>query len=196
MRFPRWGVLSHHMTSQCALKSSGSRVGEAPPERSGATGGVAGHAASPLKLVGASRHRQLSQLVLSSNDPDAKARTSRSRDINSSLCVTELWRTALLDTQRSLELCRRHAYRTGSRHSAASVCVTIVRVWRVQCQTGEPAVRFCTCVNNNASRSFRKDSRLLQKDERSFSERKTTGQAGRGERVDEHIAHSAQGAIC
>lgn len=66
---------------------------------------------------------------LSSNDPNAEARTSRSWDINSSPCVTKLWRTALLDTQRSHKLCQqhillqsKHGYKTGSHHSSPAVC--------------------------------------------------------------------------
>ena len=69
---------------------------------------------------------------LSSSDPDAEARTSRPWDINSSPCVTELWRTALLDTQRICELCQqhispsraKHGYKTGShrRFSQPAVC--------------------------------------------------------------------------
>lgn len=47
---------------------------------------------------------------LSSNDPSTDARTSRSCDINSSLCVTKLWQTALLDTQRSHKLCQQHIF--------------------------------------------------------------------------------------
>lgn len=66
---------------------------------------------------------------LSSNDPDAEARTSRSRDINSSPCVTKLWPTALLDTQLNHKLCQhhtlfqsKHGYKTGSHRSPAAVC--------------------------------------------------------------------------
>lgn len=66
---------------------------------------------------------------LSSNDPNAEARTSRSWDINSSPCVTKLWQTALLDTQRSHKLCQqhiflqsKHGYKTGSHHSSPAVC--------------------------------------------------------------------------
>lgn len=78
---------------------------------------------------------------LSSHDPDAEARTSRSWDINSSPCVTKLWQTALLDTQRSHKLCQqhiflqsKHGYKTGSHHSPPAVCgcstASVIAAWK------------------------------------------------------------------
>lgn len=99
------------------------------PAGEGAAGSVSLKSDGAASPVVATPRRTRNSHRLSSNDPEAEARTSRSWDIFSSHCVTELWRTALLDTQRSLKLCQehmllqsKHGYKTGSHHSPPAVC--------------------------------------------------------------------------